>query len=65
MDHEIRICERCYSVIDDGQPFLALAHIDRADPDGTVHWRNAYVHAIGAARDQDRTPAPLPEACPA
>ena len=45
---QIRICERCWAVIEDDEPCVALSHIDRALPDGTIIWRGAYLHALGA-----------------
>lgn len=45
---EIKICERCFAPIDDGEPHASLAHIDRARPDGTIAWRHSYIHAATA-----------------
>lgn len=59
---EIRICERCWTVIEDDEPYIPLSHIDRALPDGTIVWHNAYLHAVGAAagRATRRRSAPCP-----
>lgn len=45
---EVRIGERCWTVIDDDEPYVPLSDIDRALPDGMIVWRNAYLHAVGA-----------------
>ena len=41
---EIKICERCYGLIEPGEEYLSLAHIRAARPDGSIAWNHAYVH---------------------
>ncbi|MFC4950718.1 hypothetical protein [Pseudonocardia sp. GCM10023141] len=45
----LKICERCYSNIEDGEAFVALAHIAGVGPDGVPEWRSAYLHAVGGS----------------
>ena len=40
----IMLCERCCGPIDDGEPVVRLAHIDSAQPDGSVSWVHSYLH---------------------
>ena len=44
----LKICERCYSRIEDDDAFVALAHIAAVGEDGMPLWRFAYVHAAVA-----------------
>lgn len=41
----MKICERCFSRIEDDEEFVALAHIAAVAADGTPQWRHSYVHA--------------------
>lgn len=40
----MKICERCFSRIEDGEEFVVLAHIGGVAADGTPQWRHSYVH---------------------
>ncbi len=49
------LCERCYAPIAGGEPVLRLAHIDAAQPDGSISWVHSYVHTTACLAPQ---PAP-------
>lgn len=49
----IMLCERCFSVIDESESVVRLAHIDSAHDDGSVSWVHSYLHA-------NACPAPRP-----
>ena len=55
----IMICERCCTLIADGDPVIRLAHIDRAHSDGSISWLHSYVHTAGCA-----VPRPAPHERP-
>jgi len=48
----IMICERCYAPVADGDPVIRFAHIDHANPDGSISWIHSYVHTAGCALPQ-------------
>lgn len=50
----IMICERCFAPIDAGEPVVRLAHLDRAEPDGTVHWVHSFLHHGGCRSPRER-----------
>lgn len=45
----IKICERCFGPIGEGESMVRLAHIDQAHRDGSVSWVHAYVHVSACA----------------
>jgi hypothetical protein len=55
----IKLCERCYAPIEEGESLVRLAHIERAHADGSVTWAYAYVHLTACA-----TPRPAPHERP-
>lgn len=40
----IMLCERCCAPIGDGEAMVRYAHIERANPDGSITWIHTYVH---------------------
>jgi hypothetical protein len=55
----IMICERCFAPIDEAEPVVRYAHIDKADFDGSITWVHAFVHIKACA-----APRPAPHERP-
>lgn len=44
MDTPAKICERCFTPISPGEPYVRYAHVHHANLDGSIEWTYAYVH---------------------
>ncbi len=53
------LCERCFAPIHESESMVRLAHIDHAEPDGTIVWNHSYVHTAACI-----APRPAPHERP-
>ncbi|HEY0813257.1 MAG TPA: hypothetical protein VGE11_08230 [Pseudonocardia sp.] len=51
----IMLCERCCTPIAEGEPLVRYAHIDRANPDGSIDWMHSYVHTTACSPPRPAT----------
>ena len=40
----IRLCERCFSGVAEGESFVTLRSLYKVEPDGYPRWQNLYLH---------------------